>query len=464
MATTGFWPVKSRLKDVIEYARNPDKTIERKYLDDDLYVTLEYAADPAKTDETMYVSGVNCSKTRAYEEMCAVKKRFGERGTVIAYHGYQSFAAGEVTPEEAHQIGIETARRMWGDRYQVVITTHLNTSKLHNHFVVNATSFVDGKKYRNKIGDHMELRKVSDAICREHQKSVLENVPFYGGGKKRYWVEKNGQLTHRDMLKRDIDEAIAHCYKESMFINYLESLGYEFVRSYNDYEHPSVKAPSWQRPIRIDKLGAEYTREAIAERLRSNLGKDNLVLSDFQPPDRRRKPLLIILQSYPRYKEPDGFTVFFQVIVDFFKWIAGIPQNDVRHYAPLSPEFRAIWKDLDKISEQTHFLCKHSIVDSNDFHRYEQQIDDIIVDLVEERQKLRNRIRRVKDPDEETALKEKCKEITKQIEPYRKEKRICEQIKKRQPELQKAVEQELQAELGVQPKNRQKQYERNSER
>ena len=301
-------------------------------------------------------------------------------------------------------------------------------------------------------------------VCREHQKSVLENVPFYGGGKKRYWVEKNGQLTHRDMLKRDIDEAIAHCYKESMFINYLESLGYEFVRSYNDYEHPSVKAPSWQRPIRIDKLGAEYTREAIAERLRSNLGKDNLVLSDFQPPDRRRKPLLIILQSYPRYKEPDGFTVFFQVIVDFFKWIAGIPQNDVRHYAPLSPEFRAIWKDLDKISEQTHFLCKHSIVDSNDFHRYEQQIDDIIVDLVEERQKLRNRIRRVKDPDEETALKEKCKEITKQIEPYRKEKRICEQIKKRQPELQKAVEQELQAELGVQPKNRQKQYERNSER
>ena len=179
-----FWPVKSRLKDVIEYARNPDKTIERKYLDDDLYVTLEYAADPAKTDETMYVSGVNCSKTRAYEEMCAVKKRFGERGTVIAYHGYQSFAAGEVTPEEAHQIGIETARRMWGDRYQVVITTHLNTSKLHNHFVVNATSFVDGKKYRNKIGDHMELRKVSDAICREHQKSVLgrEERPTHPSG------------------------------------------------------------------------------------------------------------------------------------------------------------------------------------------------------------------------------------------------------------------------------------------
>ena len=109
MATTGFWPVKNRLKEVIDYARNPDKTIERKYLDDDLYATLEYAANADKTDETMYVSGINCSKFRAYEEMTAVKRRFGERGKVVAYHGYQSFRAGEVTAEEAHEIGIRTA-------------------------------------------------------------------------------------------------------------------------------------------------------------------------------------------------------------------------------------------------------------------------------------------------------------------------------------------------------------------
>ena len=118
MATTGFWPVKNRLKEVIDYARNPDKTIERKYLDDDLYATLEYAANADKTDETMYVSGINCSKFRAYEEMTAVKRRFGERGKVVAYHGYQSFRAGEVTAEEAHEIGLRTARQMWGDRHQ----------------------------------------------------------------------------------------------------------------------------------------------------------------------------------------------------------------------------------------------------------------------------------------------------------------------------------------------------------
>ena len=127
MATTGFWPVKGRLKEVLAYAKNPDKTTEAKYLDDDLRSAIDYAENSSKTDEQMYVSGINCSKHRAYEEMCAVKQKFGERGKVIAYHGYQSFEAGEVTPEEAHEIGEETARRMWGDRFQVLVTTHLNT-------------------------------------------------------------------------------------------------------------------------------------------------------------------------------------------------------------------------------------------------------------------------------------------------------------------------------------------------
>ena len=88
MATTGFWPVRGRLKDVLNYAENPDKTTVKQYLDEDLQNALKYAENSDKTDEQMFVSGINCSKSRAYEEMCAVKKRSGERGKVIAYHGY----------------------------------------------------------------------------------------------------------------------------------------------------------------------------------------------------------------------------------------------------------------------------------------------------------------------------------------------------------------------------------------
>ena len=107
MATTGFWPVKNRLKEVIEYARNPDKTIDKKILDEDIYAALRYVENDKKTDQTMYVSGINCPKQKAYEYMMATKRRYGKLGGNVAYHGYQSFVSGEVTPEEAHQIGLE---------------------------------------------------------------------------------------------------------------------------------------------------------------------------------------------------------------------------------------------------------------------------------------------------------------------------------------------------------------------
>ena len=168
MAVTGFWPIYKNLKATLDYADNPDKTTDRRYLDDDLYAALSYAENDSKTDRKMYVSGINCSKQNAYAEMVAVQRRFGMRGKVVGYHGIQSFAAGEVTPEQAFEIGKVTARKMWGDRYQVLVTVHLNTDNVHCHFVVNPVSYKDGVKFKNKIGDHKELRRVSDEICREH--------------------------------------------------------------------------------------------------------------------------------------------------------------------------------------------------------------------------------------------------------------------------------------------------------
>ena len=127
MAVTGFWPVCGNLNATLKYADNPDKTTPREYLDEDLYAALRYAKNDDKTDKEMFVGGINCSKQNAYAEMIAVQRRFGMKGKVVGYHGIQSFAEGEVTPEQAFEIGKETARRMWGDRYQVLVTVHLNT-------------------------------------------------------------------------------------------------------------------------------------------------------------------------------------------------------------------------------------------------------------------------------------------------------------------------------------------------
>ena len=133
MATTKIWAIKDSLSRVVNYAKNPEKT-----LFSDLKQVLMYAENSEKTidenEKTMYVTGVNCKAKTAYEEMNFVQKKFDKCTGNIAYHAYQSFKTGEVSPELAHKIGVELAKEMWSE-YQVVVATHFNTGTYHNHFV-----------------------------------------------------------------------------------------------------------------------------------------------------------------------------------------------------------------------------------------------------------------------------------------------------------------------------------------
>ena len=112
MATTKIWAIKDSLSRVVNYAKNPEKTIFS-----DLKQVLKYAENDEKTidknEKTMYVTGVNCNRETAYEEMTAVQNRFDKCTGNIAYHAYQSFKTGEVSPELAHKIGVELAEKMW---------------------------------------------------------------------------------------------------------------------------------------------------------------------------------------------------------------------------------------------------------------------------------------------------------------------------------------------------------------
>ena len=444
MATTGFWPVKGRLKEVLAYAKNPDKTTDEKYLDDDLRAAITYAENSSKTDEQMYVSGINCSKHRAYEEMCAVKRKFHESGKIIAYHGYQSFEAGEVTPEEAHKIGKETARRMWGDRFQVLVTTHLNTDNLHNHFVINATSFKDGKKYRNKIGDHMELRKVSDAICREHGKSVLENAPFYGGQKKDYWLKQSGQLSHREMLRKDIEDALKYVTDFRDFQRYMYTLGYRAPHGYKG-AHISLIGPGWQRPIRIDRLNKNYTLEGITKRVNQNRENENIIVFYNSPPKVRRP-------YYPqvyRYYKSDGnlITLLFEIVIQILQLSSELEYDNLKQL-PVSPAMRAELAKLDQTLAQYHFLRDNQIETVADFSAFQLKVRKQIDAHENERQKLRNQIRRAKTPERELELKEQCKEISKKLSPLRKQEKLIADITKKVPRLRELLKEEFDLENG----------------
>lgn len=442
MATTGFWPVRGRLKEVIDYANNPDKTTAKEYLDEDLYAAIRYVENDDKTDQTMYVSGINCSKHSAYNEMIAVKRRFGERGKNIAYHGYQSFAIGEVTPEEAHDIGKETARKMWGAKYQVVVTTHLNTDNIHNHFVVNSVSFKTGRKFRNGIGDRLELRKISDAICAERNKSVIQGNKFYSN-KKAYWVEKSGKLTHRDMLRKDVDEALSQCGSFKEIEYYLKTLGYRFERDFY-YDHPSVYAEGWKRAVRISSLGEQYSKERIRERCRENQRKPELYA--FVTPAWKRRPLLVLERERYISGWDDTIIVLFELFIELLK-ICIVGNTQEYDNRPVSPMMRAEMRKLDRYIEEYNLLCDNNLDSPKKLLNFQENLSSRISEWEQERYALRLKLRRVKTPEEDTALKEQCKEITKKITPLRKELRIAMRIEEHIPKIKALLDAERNVEM-----------------
>ena len=457
MATTGFWPVKGRLKEVIDYANNPDKTTAKEYLDEDLYAAIRYVENDDKTDQTMFVSGINCSKHNAYNEMIAVKRRFGERGKNIAYHGYQSFAIGEVTPEEAHSIGKETARKMWGAKYQVVVTTHLNTDNIHNHFVVNSVSFKTGRKFRNSIGDRIELRKISDAICAERNKSVIQGNKFYSN-KKAYWVEKSGKLTHRDMLRKDVEEALSQCASFKEIEYYLKTLGYRFERDFY-YDHPSVYADGWKRAVRISSLGEQYSKERIRERCLENQRKPELYA--FVTPAWKRRPLLVLERDRYISGWDDTIIVLFELFIELLK-ICIVGNTQEYDNRPVSPMMRAEMRKLDQYIEEYNLLCDNNLDSPKKLLNFQENLSARISELEQERYALRLKLRRVKTPEEDAALKEQCKEITKKITPLRKELRIALRIEEHIPRIKVLLDAERNIEMKRNNliKNKERGYER----
>ena len=457
MATTGFWPVKGSLKDIIDYAENPDKTTDAKYLDDDLYRALSYTQSDEKTDKKMYVSTVNCPKYDPYGAMMATKRQFGKLGGNVAYHGFQSFKPGEVTPEEAHQIGIETAKKMWGEEYQIVVTTHLNTDSLHNHFVLNSVSFKTGRKFENHVSDHYKLREISDAICREHNKSVLENASFYGGEKGAYWAHREGKLTHRDILRRDVDEAISKTTTYNSFAQYLRNLGYEFCRDVNG-NNPSLIAKGWSRPVRLKSLGPRYTMDAIRDRLLANHSRPELYVIVY--PQRKRTPLLALEYAYREAQRMDGLQLMFAVFIELLKLCTGKSVEEKQN-RPLSPLLREEVRKLDKYIEDYKLLCDCHIDTAEELFAFREDIDAQIDQLKVQREHIRNKLRRAPET-EKAELKLAAKAITQKMEPLRKRHKIAKRIAERTPQIETLLAMERQQETEFMKGD--KNYERNKSR
>ena len=395
MATVGIWEVKNNLVRVINYVSNDDKTTEALK---DLHNEIDYISNNNKTEEKLYVSGINCSVNTAYEEMIEVKKHFNKTGGIIAFHSYQSFKEDEVTPEIAHSIGIELADKMWGDRFQVIVATHLNTNHIHNHFVINSVSFVDGKKYYDTRTSYAELRKLNDMICEEHNLSFMEEKKTKSGINYLNYQKKSDDSNYSKQTKQDIDIAIALSNSFNEFMNVLRNMNYEVIIRANKL---SVRNLDYKRNIRIERqFGEDYTIE--------NINKQ--ILGLYLPEQKK------IYSNY--FKRDNTMDFLFKVnlkgiaksYIRYLKILNKYPTYIKKH--KVSSEIQKDVLRMEEINKQAILLVENKIETKEDFDNYYISLIDEL-NKTENKEDIKNKIKLC---EEIRNRKEIVEEITKEKE------------------------------------------------
>lgn len=421
MAVTKIWAVRGRLTQPIDYAMNPKKTEKTlwKEEDSDLAEVLSYAVNSEKTEKQYYVSGINCEPESARQEFNMVKRQFQKEGGIICYHGYQSFREGEVTPSEAHAIGVELAKRLWGNDYQIIVTTHLNTKCLHNHFVVNSVSFMHGRRCRST--KWRELKEISDEICGEYKKSVI--LPFGKGVPYTLAkAEKSGKPSRLNLAKAVLDDGLSECCNLKELELYLKNQGYEFMYSPNR-KYWTVKQKDWKRPLRIAHMGENYTNERITSRLIENQRINRLGMRKFQ----KKKQILRKAKTKYCRKKPKRKVGGLRGRYLRYCYRLGVfskKQNKRVYYL-----YRDDLLKLKHITDETSFLCEKKIESAEELFSYKEKTERQVLILCEERSKIYNLLRRQGlSPGEKERYIAQRADITAQIRKYKKEMHLCENI------------------------------------
>ncbi len=322
MATTSLWPihntgsrgVKSVVKQLVNYAENEEKTVKKNgleagggsggsnalrsvmgYVSKNEKVNQERAENPldlsspgeidAESDDEVYqmimrhlssgseirryVTGINCFPESAVEEMMITKNRWPERGNRLLFHGYQSFLPGEVSPDQAHRIGVTLARDLWGDRFEIVVATHLDRDHIHSHFVINTVSFLDGRKFNWDI-EYPRMQKRSDELCKAENLSVVPSdgrleMKIHKGAARAEW---EGRPTIQSIVKEDVDCCIKEASTLEEWMILMRKKGYQIDDS---RKYLRIFPYGHSKCIRLDRrFGESYSLEGILARINAH--------------------------------------------------------------------------------------------------------------------------------------------------------------------------------------------------
>ena len=463
MATTSIWRVGGWLGKVVIYVENPDKTenpavYEKSDMEgrdaQGLSDVIEYAVQQQKTEKVAaddegtaimqrFVSGVNCSPSTARDEMIAVKKRFGKEDGTVAYHGYQSFAPGEADPQTAHEIGLKLAKKLWGEKYQVVVATHLDKSNhLHNHFVVNTVSFVDGIKYHRTEKDYYDMQRESDRLCREYGLSVIENPQR---GKSQHYgewrAEQEGRPTYLSLIKADVDTAIRQSMTERQFFYHLKQMGYD-IKVGKDI---TLRAPGRENGRKLCRnLGEEYSLESIRRRILAQ-----------SHPQRTYRPQPQRCRLHGDLKQARKVTGF-RALYSHYCYLLGVfPQKQNQQHRRVSHACREDLIRAKELTDEARLLSRHHIDTLEQLTAHRTGAESEMNADIEQRKALYRRLRTkevLSAPEQQEQIKAEIAVLSGRIKELRREVRLCEDIAVRSLSIKekiKAAREEARTEQGT---------------
>ena len=240
MAVTKIHPIKSTLKKALDYIENPDKT-----------------------EDKMLVSSFGCSYETADIEFEMLLAQAIQKGNNLAHHLIQSFAPGEATPVQAHEIGKQLADEVLQGKYSYVLTTHIDKGHVHNHLIFCAVDMVNHRKYNSNRQSYAYIRRTSDRLCREHGLSVVQPSRDKGKSYAEWDAGRKGK-SWKAKLKAAIDAVIPQAKNFDDFLRLMAAQGYEIKPG----KFISFRAPGQERFTRCKTLGEDYTEERITQRIK----------------------------------------------------------------------------------------------------------------------------------------------------------------------------------------------------
>lgn len=373
MAYTSIIPVH-RLDNALVYTMDEGKCSPAP-VEPSLEGAVDEALNRDKAEQGLFQTGVGCTCETAFDDMCAVKKMWHKETGVQGFHLVQSFAAGEVTPELAHQMGVELAEQLLGGKFQAVVSTHLNTGHIHNHIVWNSVCLQDGKKYRSNRKSYVtQIRRISDELCRKHGLSIIdtEKSERLSRPYAQWLAEQEGKPTWKTPIQQTIDAAIASSFSWNQFLRTLEAQGYQFQM---ERKYPTLKPPGRERAVRFKTLGRRYTPASIQYRIL--YPKSPIPAGKGTPPARH-------LMLRAGGKPPRKLTGLRALYFSYLYRMGLVPKRRRRPSA-------AAWEDIRRLEqriEQMEFVFRYRIQNREQLAVIRQEKETAIHVLLKERRKL----------------------------------------------------------------------------